>query len=89
MQRLDESKNILEFILPIEMVEQSLESITIGIEDIFIAEIIGSKFSDEEIAMYAKQISIGVLRGIRGYLKENHSIDATNIDKVIRDNVSN
>ena len=86
MERFKDTRNMIEgFVTKEELVSESICDIRLSIEDIFIAETYDEKFSDEEIALYAKEISQGVVVGIVEYLKKNHNIDAVLSKKALAD----
>lgn len=87
MERLKETRNIINtFMNEEEMVSESLEAITVAIEDILIAETyLLNSVSDEAIAIQAKNMSKDITEGIASYLKDNHNIDTPLIKKVISD----
>lgn len=83
---MEDTRNFLEaFATNEEVVIGSICSIESSIEDIFLAEVEGDELSDEEIAHYAKEITIVVANGVIDYLQKNYNLDAVHTKKALKD----
>ena len=73
MERFEETRNIIKaFMNEEELIADSIDNITTSIEDIIIAGIGSSAFSDDSIAIYAQNTSKKIVIDIITYLKNNN-----------------